>query len=118
MGRPIDHESMRQQKLRGEVPPRGEHFLSEVKRQVTARDFEFLQTVATLNGAQDWPVSLATIANAYGVKKQAIHQRVTRLRRRGWLEWNDEHSRKSAGLRLTHNGKLLVETGLGAWLTE
>ena len=118
MGRPIDHDSMRQQKLRGELPPRGTMTRAAWNRQVTERQFELLQTIATLNGAQDYPVSLSTIANAYGLKKQAIHERVNRLRRLGWLEWNDEYSRKSAGVRLTHNGKLLLETGLGAELTE
>lgn len=96
--------------------PRGARSRAEVRELVAKADFELLETIAVLNGGLDEPARLAEIAKEYGVTKQAIGVKVKRLRRRGWLEGGDE--RRSWGVRLTHNGKLLVETGLGAGLTE
>lgn len=114
MGRPVDPSSKRQVNIaRRAERPEGWRTTDGIER-----DFEFLQTVATLNGGSDVPAPLSEIAKAYSCSKQAIHSRVKRLRARGWLEENDERERKMCGVRLTHNGKLLVETGLGSGLTE
>lgn len=114
MGRPVDPSSKRQLRL----AKLAEWRASGDKKGAEERDFEFLQTVSTLNGGSDVPAPLSEIAKAYSCSKQAIHSRVKRLRARGWLEENNERERKMCGVRLTHNGKLLVETGLGAGLAE
>lgn len=117
MGRKVDPNSKRQQKLRGELGY-GKRRRSEVTEEIREQDFEFLQTIATLNGGADVPAPLAEIGEAYGMTKQGAYYRVKRLRARGWLEENDARERKTCGVRLTHNGKLLIETGLGAGLAE
>jgi hypothetical protein len=117
MGRPIDPDSARQRRARGELGY-GKRLRSEVTAEITEQDFEFLQTIATLNGGADVPAPLAEIGNVYGMTKQGAYYRVKRLRARGWLEENDARERKTCGVRLTHNGKLLIETGLGAGMAE
>ena len=96
---------------------RGKQTKVELAKAQAVYDFELLETIATLNGGLDEPARLADIAKEYGVTRQAIFSKVKRLRARGWLEENEE-GRKVFGVRLTHNGKLLVETGWGAGLTE
>ena len=110
MGRPIDPSSLRQRKIRGELVARVD---GDVARD---RDFEFLETIATFNEGGDHPAPIAKLAKAYSCSRQAVHARAKRLRERGWLEPGE--GRHVCGLRLTHNGKLLVETGLGAGLKE
>lgn len=112
---PLDPNSGRQRKLRGELRVATK---AQIAEGVRDRDFEFLQLVSVLNGGHDVPAPLSAIAKEEGVSRQAVHARVRRLRKRGWLEENDALERKTCGVRLTHNGKLLVETGLGASLVD
>lgn len=95
---------------------RGLRSKAQVRQGVTGGDFELLQTIAVLNGGADMPATLGDIAKEYGVSRACMHRKVKRLRGRGWVEENAE--RKVWGVRLTHNGKLLVEIGLGAGLPE
>ena len=86
-------------------------------KPISETDFELLQTIATLNGGLDEPARLSDVAKEYDVSRQAIYVKVRRLRARGWLE-TPEPGRRRYGINLTHNGKLLIEIGLGAGITE
>lgn len=88
----------------------------------TAAEFEFLETVAALTGELGHPPSLAHIAKAYDspihrgrtCTRQWAGNWVKRLREKGYVE--EQPDRNWPGVVLTHNGKLLLETGLAAGL--
>lgn len=74
--------------------------------------FEFLQTVAAFGSRSP---CVADIAREYGYTRQWAWKHVERLREVGYLEPR-EKGRRELVVRLTHNGKLLLERALGAGL--
>jgi hypothetical protein len=92
--------------------------------QPTDDEFELLQTIAALTGELARPPYLSEVAKAYD---SPVHQgkpctrqwagaKVKRLRSKGFVE--EQPGRNWPGVTLSHNGKLVLETGLGAGLKE
>lgn len=83
----------------------------------TADEFELLQTIAALTGELSRPPTLSEVSEVYGwATRQAAGNRVKRLRDKGFIE--EQPTRTWPGVVLSHNGKLAVETGMGAGLKE
>lgn len=79
--------------------------------------FEMLQTIAALTGENEYPPTLSEVAEAYGCTRQWVHEAVGKLRAAGLIE-EPRYQRETRGTRLTHNGKLLLETTLDAGIKE
>lgn len=90
----------------------------------TDDEFELLQTIAALTGELSRPPTLSEVSGAYEspvhksktCTRQWAGARVKRLRSKGFVE--EQPGRNWPGVILTHNGKLALETGLGAGLKE
>lgn len=88
----------------------------------TPEEFEFLETVAALTGELGRAPSLAQVAKAYdspinkgkNCTRQWAGNWTKKLRDKGFIE--EQPDRNWPGVVLSHNGKLLLETGHGAGL--
>lgn len=80
-------------------------------KEVKKKDFDTLVTIAALTAELGYSPPLTALAKACGWPggRQGAQFKVKRLRERGLLEEPD--FRGAIGVKLSHNGKLLLETG-------
>lgn len=91
-----------------------------VLRDVEGRDptelqFTVLQTIASLTGEYGCPPSISALSRAMEWSRQRVFNIVIALRKQGLL---DMPHYRGAPCVLSHNGKLLLETALGAGIKE